>query len=110
MIHAKIKNLNFLQQEVRYKKIAKQISDELLQSIIINMLIDDVCSDAPNAFWHEKIHIDNLSYVENLPINVLIQDLMIGSCQCFIDIAKGNIHSTKMLTTIDYPNIIIISS
>ena len=74
------------------------------------ILTDDVYYDAPNVFCHEKIHIDNLPYVENFPINVLIQDLMIGSCQCFIDIAKGNIHSTKMLTTIDYPNIIIISS
>ena len=79
MIHAKIKNLNFLQQEVRYKKIAEQISDELLQSIIINMLIDDVCSDAPNAFWHEKIPIDDLSY-DDFPINVPIPNLMIGSC------------------------------
>ena len=31
LIHAKIKHLNFLQQEVRYKKIAKQISNKLLQ-------------------------------------------------------------------------------
>ena len=31
LIHAKIKHFNFLQQEVRYKKIAEQISDKLLQ-------------------------------------------------------------------------------
>ena len=31
LIHAKIKHLNFLQQEVRYKKIAEQISNKLLQ-------------------------------------------------------------------------------
>ena len=113
MIHAKTKHLNFLQQAVRYKKIAEQLSDTLLQLKIDHFqktLIDDVCSDAPSAFWHEKIHIDNLSYVEDFPVNVLIQDLMIGSCQCFTDIATGNIHSTKMLTTIDYPNIINISS
>ena len=30
MIHAKIKHLKFLQQEVRYKKIAEQLSDKLL--------------------------------------------------------------------------------
>ena len=36
LIHAKIKHLNFLQQEVRYKKIAEQISDKLLQSKIDN--------------------------------------------------------------------------
>ena len=48
--HAKVKHLNFLKQEVRYKKIAKQLSDKLLQSKINNfqkMLIDDVCSNVP---------------------------------------------------------------
>ena len=70
------------------------------------MLIDDVCSDALNAFWHEKIHIDDLSYGDNLPIRVPVQDLMIGSCHYFTDDFRGNIHSTKMLNTINYPNII----
>ena len=106
MIHSKIKNLNFLQQEVRYKKIAEQISNKLLQSIIINMLIDDVCYDAPNAFCHEKMHIDNLSYDDDFPINIPIQDLMISSCHYFTNDFRGNIHSTKMLNTINYPNII----
>ena len=68
LIHAKVKHLNFLQQEVRYKKIAEQISDKLLQSKIDNfqkMLIDDVCSDVPNAFWHRKKHIVDLPYVKD---------------------------------------------
>ena len=30
-IHAKTKHLNFLQQDVRYKKIAEQLSNKLLQ-------------------------------------------------------------------------------
>ena len=67
LIHAKIKHLNFLQQEVRYKKITEQISDKLLQSKIDNfqkMLIDDVCYDIPNAFWHRKKHIVDLPYVK----------------------------------------------
>ena len=106
MIHAKIKNLNFLQQEFRYKKIAKQIPDKLLQSIIINMLTDDVCSDALNAFWHEKIPIDDLSYDDDFPINIPIQDLIIGSCHYFTDDFRGNIYCTKKLNTINYPNII----
>ena len=37
LIHAKVEHLNFLQQEVRYKKIAEQISDKLLQSKIDNL-------------------------------------------------------------------------
>ena len=53
MIHAKTKHLNFLKQEVRYKRIAEQFSDNLLQSKIDNfqkILVNDVCSDIPNAF------------------------------------------------------------
>ena len=78
LIHAKTKHLNFLKQEVRYKKIVEQLSDKLLQSKIDNfhkILINDVCSDIPNAFWHRKKHIVNLPYVKdfnekNIPTNV----------------------------------------
>ena len=68
LIHAKTKHLNFLKQEVRYKKIAKQLSNKLLQSKIDNyhkVLINDVCSDIPNAFWNRKKHIVNLPYVKD---------------------------------------------
>ncbi|KAL4619472.1 hypothetical protein ACB092_06G081500 [Castanea dentata] len=36
LIHAKVKHLNFLKQEVRYKRIAEQLSNNLLQSKIDN--------------------------------------------------------------------------
>ena len=68
MIHAKTKHFKFLKQEVRYKRIAKQLSNKLLQSKIDNflkILINDVRSDIPNAFWHRKIHIVNLAYVKD---------------------------------------------
>ena len=74
------------------------------------MLIDDVCFDIPNAFRYKKIQIVNLSYVEEFPINVLIQEPMMGSCQHFADVFKGNVHSTKMLTTTNCPNILDVSS
>ena len=57
MIHAKTKHLNFLKQEVRYKKIVEQLFDKLLQSKINNfqkILVNVVCSDIPNAFWHSR--------------------------------------------------------
>ena len=50
---------------MKYKKITEQLSDKLLQSKIDNfqkMLINDVCSDVPNAFWHRKKHIVDLPY------------------------------------------------
>ena len=48
-------------------KIAEQLSDKLLQSKIDNfqkILIDDACSDIPNAFWCRKKHIVDLTYVK----------------------------------------------
>ena len=50
-----------------------------------------------------EIDIDDLSYEKDSPMNALIQELMMSSCQCFTDDFKGNIHSTN---TINLPNII----
>ena len=50
-----------------------------------------------------EIDIDDLSYEKDSPMNALIQELMMSSCQCFTDDFKGNIHSTN---TINRPNII----
>ena len=53
LISAKTKHLNFLQQEVKYKKIYEQLADKLLQSKIFafnNKIVDTVCSELPNAF------------------------------------------------------------
>ena len=57
-----------------------------------------------------EIDIDNLSYEKDSPMNVLIQELMMSSCQYFTDDFKDNIHNAKMLSTINYPNIINVSS
>ena len=50
-----------------------------------------------------KFEIDNLYYEKDSPMNALIQELMMNSCQYFTDDFKGNIHSTN---TINRPNII----
>ena len=53
LISAKTKQLNFLKQEVKYKKIAEQLSNKLLQSKISafnNKIVDNVCSKLPNAY------------------------------------------------------------
>ena len=53
-----------------------------------------------------EIDVDNLSYKKDSPMSAFIQELMMSSCQSFTDDFKGNNHSTKMLNTINYPNII----
>jgi hypothetical protein len=68
LISAKTKHLNFLKQEVKYKKIAEQLSDKLLQSKISafnNKIVDTICFELPNAFWHRKKHIVSLPYVKD---------------------------------------------
>jgi hypothetical protein len=68
LIYAKTKHLNFLQQEVKYKKISEQLADKLLQSKIYafnNKIVDTICFDLPNAFWHRKKHIISLPYVKD---------------------------------------------
>jgi hypothetical protein len=68
LISAKTKQLNFLKQEVKYKKIAEQLSNKLLQSKIFtfnNKIVNTVCSELPNSFWHRKKHIVSLSYVKD---------------------------------------------
>ena len=50
-----------------------------------------------------KIDIDNLSYEKDSPVNALIQEIMMSSCQCFTDDFKGNTHRAN---TINCPNII----
>ena len=106
MIHAKVERLNFLKQEVRYKKIAEHLSDKLSQSKIDNfqkILIEDDCSNIPNASGHKKIHIVNQFYVGNFLM--LTQEPRIAFCQCFTNAFKGNTHSARLLTITNYPNI-----
>jgi hypothetical protein len=108
MISAKTKHLNFLKQDVLYKKISEQISDKLLQSKIVafqNKIVDSVCSDLPNAFWHRKKHIVSLPYVKDFsekkiptkarPIQMNAE--LIDFCQKEISdlFAKGIIRKSK---------------
>jgi hypothetical protein len=68
LVSAKTKHLNSLKQELEYKRIVQQLSNKLLQSKIVafnNKLIDTVCSDLPNAFWHRKKHIVALPYIKD---------------------------------------------
>ena len=68
LIFAKTKYPNFLQQESKYKKISEQLADKLIQSKILafnNKIVDTVCLDLPNAFWHRKKHIVSLPYVKD---------------------------------------------
>jgi hypothetical protein len=108
LISAKAKHLNFLKQEVKYKKTAKQLSDKLLQSKITafnTLIIDIVCSELSNAFWHRKKHIVSLPYVKNISENkiptkvrpIQMNTQILEFCQKEIAnlLAKGIIRKSK---------------
>jgi hypothetical protein len=107
---AKTKHLNFLKQDVMYKRISEHISDKLLQSKIVafqNKIIDFVCSDLPNAFWHRKKHIVSLPYVKyfsekkipNKAHPIQMNAELLDFCQKEISdlLAKGIIRKSKSL-------------
>ena len=91
LIHAKTKHLNFLRQEVRYKKIVEQLFNKLMQK----MLIDD---DVPNTFAHSKRHVVIMHYVKWFNTNIFFQGPLMGSFKLLTNIFTGNDHSTKMIT------------
>jgi hypothetical protein len=108
ILSAKTKHLNFLKQDVMYKKISEQISDKLLQSKIVafqNKIIEHVFSDLPNAFWHRKKHIVSLPYVKDfsekkIPIKarpIQMNAELLDFCQKEISelLAKGIIRKSK---------------
>ena len=102
-IHAKTKHLNFLKQEVRYKNIAKQLSNKLLQSKIDNfhkVLINDVCSDIPKDFCKGKKHIVNLPYVKDFnEKNIPTKACLIQINAETIEFYKQEIHDLRAKKT-----------
>ena len=99
LIHAKTKHLNFLRQEVRYKKIVEQLSDKLMQKL----LIDDY---VPNTFVHSKRHVVTMHYVKWFNTNIFFQGPLMGSFKLLTNIFTGNDHSTKMITITICANIL----
>jgi hypothetical protein len=110
LISAKTKHLNFLKQKLKYKKISEQISNKLLQSKIYvfqNKIIDTVCSNLPNAFWHRKKHIVSLPYIKDFserkiptkarPIQMNAELLDFCQKEIYDLLAKGIIRKSKSL-------------
>lgn len=68
LIQNKTKQVNFLKEEIKFKRVEQQLADKSLQSQISKFegkLKNEVCSDMPNAFWHRKQHVVSLPYVRS---------------------------------------------
>ncbi|KAG2663269.1 hypothetical protein I3760_16G019700 [Carya illinoinensis] len=74
LLSAKRKHLDFLKQEIKFKRVSHNLHDSLLRSKIEDfqkILIYEVCSELPNAFWHRKKHVVSLPYVKNFSENLI---------------------------------------
>jgi len=64
----KEKQIIFLKQDLKYKRIEEQLKDPLLQQKIKNFqekIESEICANIPNAFWHRKNHVVQLPYESN---------------------------------------------
>lgn len=65
IIQGKENQIGFLQKEILYSKIEKQLQDPSIKEKIIKLqkeFEDEVCSTIPNAFWGRKVHTVSLPY------------------------------------------------
>jgi hypothetical protein len=64
----KEKQIMFLKQDLKHKRIEEQLKDPLLQQKIKNFqekIESEICSNIPDAFWHRKNHVVQLLYESN---------------------------------------------
>jgi hypothetical protein len=69
LINSKKQHVEFLQEEIKVKRIEDQLSQLILQQrikLFEERIRNEVCSDLPTAFWHRKKHTVNLPYIKDL--------------------------------------------
>ena len=67
LIRAKARHIQYLKDDLRYKKVEEQLTCNDIQTEIKKFeekLKQEVCFDLPTAFWHRKRHEVALPYVK----------------------------------------------
>jgi hypothetical protein len=68
LIKSKTQQIEFLQEEIKVKRIEEQLNQKTLQQriqLFEDMIKSEVYSDLPTAFWHRKKHTVSLPYVKD---------------------------------------------
>ena len=79
LVENKEKQINFLSEEIIFKRIEQNLKDPILQSKIKsfgNYLQNQICSDLPNAFWKRKQHMVELPYEKIFRKEIFLQKLV----------------------------------
>lgn len=64
----KEKQIMFLKQDLKHKRIEEQLKDPLLQQKIKTFqekIESEICANIPNAIWHRKNYVVQLPYESN---------------------------------------------
>jgi len=68
LVKSKAQQIEFLQEEIKVKRIEEQLSQKVLQQkiqLFEDRIKSEVCSDLLTAFWHRKKHTVSLPYVKD---------------------------------------------
>jgi hypothetical protein len=68
LIKSKTQQIEFLQEEIKVKRIEEQLSQKTLQQriqLFEDRIKSEVCYDLPTTFWHRKKHTSSLPYVKD---------------------------------------------
>jgi len=67
LIKSKAQHIEFLQEEIKVKRIEEQLSQKVFQQkiqLFEDRIKSEVCSDLPTTFWYRKKHTVSLPYVK----------------------------------------------
>jgi hypothetical protein len=68
LIKSKTQQIEFLQEEIKVKRIEEQLNQKILQQriqLFEDRIKSEVCFDLPTAFWHRKKHTVSPPYVKD---------------------------------------------
>jgi hypothetical protein len=68
LIKSKTQQIEFLQEEIKVKRIEEQLSQKTFQQriqLFEDRIKSEVCSDVPTTFWHRKKHTVSLPYIKD---------------------------------------------
>jgi hypothetical protein len=68
LIKSKTQQIEFLQEEIKVKRIEEQLGQNSLQQriqLFEDRIKSEVCSDLPITFWHRKKHMVSLPYIKD---------------------------------------------
>ncbi|GAV80666.1 LOW QUALITY PROTEIN: hypothetical protein CFOL_v3_24126, partial [Cephalotus follicularis] len=97
LIQTKQNRLYVMKQEISNQKIEQQLQTSQIReknNSLKNNIVNNLCSDLPDALWHKKRHVVSLPYENNFSERNI---LVVGNGVCHIPTKAGPIQMTHEL-------------